>query len=169
MSVVTIIAGVGVGLPLRAVVIAAVLVAAAVTDLRGGLIPNRLTGPAALVFLALLALGLGPAPLAALGGAVAAALLLWGVRALGEVTVGAPGMGWGDVKLGAVVGLALGWPVLWALYLAAALGAVFGVAGRATGRLVPQQRVPFAPFIALGVALGAVVPFESVWERLVTP
>lgn len=161
--------GVEVGLLLRFTALTAVLVTAAVTDLRRGIVPDRLNAFGATLALIGLALGLGPSPPAAFAAAALAALVLYGVRALGQAALGAPGMGWGDVKLGAVLGLALGWPALWALYLAALLGAVFGIAGRLSGRLAPRRRVPFAPFIALGVALGALVSFEAVWARLVGP
>lgn len=56
----------------------------------------------------------------------------------------------GDVKLGIVMGLALGWGTLWALYLAAVVGAAEGTAGLASGRWTRSFPLPFAPFIAAG-------------------
>lgn len=60
------------------------------------------------------------------------------------------GMGGGDVKLAALVGVVLGPWVLMALFVGAALGAVVGLALMASGRRGRKDMVPFGPFIALG-------------------
>lgn len=61
-------------------------------------------------------------------------------------------MGFGDVKLAALLGVALGWErLLVALFLAVLIGAVAGVAQRAAGG---TRVVPFGPFLALGGVLG---------------
>jgi leader peptidase (prepilin peptidase)/N-methyltransferase len=62
------------------------------------------------------------------------------------------GMGMGDVKLAAVLGLYLGRAVAPAMFIAFATGTIVGLAimvrlGAAVGR---KTRVPFAPFMALG-------------------
>lgn len=64
-------------------------------------------------------------------------------------------MGFGDVKLAALLGVVLGWErLLVALFLAVLIGAVAGVAQRAAGG---TRVVPFGPFLALGGALGLFV------------
>ncbi len=61
-------------------------------------------------------------------------------------------MGFGDVKLAALLGVVLGWErLLVALFLAVLIGAVIGVAQRAAGG---TRVIPFGPFLALGGALG---------------
>jgi leader peptidase (prepilin peptidase)/N-methyltransferase len=61
-------------------------------------------------------------------------------------------MGFGDVKLAALLGVVLGWErLLVALFLAVLLGAGVGVAQRALGG---TRVVPFGPFLAVGGVLG---------------
>lgn len=57
-------------------------------------------------------------------------------------------VGYGDVKLGVFMGLALGWPgALATLFLANIMGFLFVVPGLLTGKLTRQSRVPFGPFM----------------------
>ena len=127
------------------------LVPMALIDLDHRIIPNRLTGPAAVVALAL-GLALDPAgqperlvaALAAGGFFLVAALLKPG------------GMGMGDVKLAGVLGLYLGSAVAPALLVALVSGVVVGAVimarrGVAEGR---KTAVPFGPFLALGGVVG---------------
>lgn len=61
------------------------------------------------------------------------------------------GMGGGDVKLFAVLGLVLGWKlVLLSFFLATLYGTVIGLVGMALGRVRRGKPMPFAPAIALG-------------------
>lgn len=69
------------------------------------------------------------------------------------------GMGTGDVTLGALVGLLLGWPgVAVALWLAFVSGALVGVLLIAMKKKTLKQTVPFGPFL---VAATAVTPLVS--------
>jgi leader peptidase (prepilin peptidase) / N-methyltransferase len=127
------------------------LVPIALIDLEHRIIPNRITGPAAVVAVAavaLLAPGELPEHLAA--GALAGGALL-------AVALAAPGgMGMGDVKLVAVLGLFLGLAVAPALLVALAAGSLAGIA-IATRKGVGAARkttVPFGPFLALGGLVG---------------
>lgn len=140
------------------------LAEAARADLLLGRIPNEIVAVGACGAV-VLRIG-GGLPLAApvLAAAAAAGVLLV-VRLLGTWSVGQPGMGLGDVKLGAALGLLVGWPVLWGLYLAAALVAAVAVGARATagrlglaGSFARSAEVPFAPFIAAGAVLARWVP-----------
>jgi leader peptidase (prepilin peptidase) / N-methyltransferase len=117
-----------------------------VTDLRARLVPDR-----ALVAATVVAIGVGaiadpgglPEHLAAALGAGGSLLLAALVRP--------GGMGLGDVKLGAVLGLYLGPAVLTALLIAFVAGAVAGlviVARR--GWEACFRTIPFAPFLAIG-------------------
>lgn len=126
-----------------------VLAAAAVVDLRRRIVPDALTAPAAVAALAAgLVLDRGFVGQQLAAGAAAGGLL--GLAAL----VAPQGMGMGDAKLAAVMGLCLGRPVAAALLVALAAGALAGAVivarrGLAAGR---RATIPFAPFLALGGA-----------------
>ncbi len=129
-----------------------IVVPAALIDLEHRVIPNRITAPGAALALAL-GLAFDPAgePGRLLAAAAAGGFLLLAALAYPR------GMGMGDVKLAAVLGLCLGSSVAPALLVALVAGVVVGAAimarkGVAAGR---KTAVPFGPFLALG-ALTAV-------------
>jgi leader peptidase (prepilin peptidase)/N-methyltransferase len=63
-------------------------------------------------------------------------------------------MGFGDVKLAAVIGAFLGWErLLVALVIAVFAGAVLGVVGLALRR---ENRVKFGPYLALGAVVALI-------------
>lgn len=123
------------------------------TDLRSLRIPDR-----ALLAFAVPALAIdlleGGASYARFAAALASGLALWGAGRLSRA-----GMGFGDVKLGAAGGYALGFFGAWTmLAVAAAAGLVaFAVRGK-RGR---EGRLPFAPFLALGAVAGALVAMKG--------
>lgn len=92
---------------------------------------------------------------AALAGAALGAGLSGGIAAAYGALRGKTGLGMGDVKLLAVLGLFLGPYVLVGLFLASILGAVFGIVSARGGRLA-EARIPFGPWLALGGALTAI-------------
>ncbi len=60
-------------------------------------------------------------------------------------------LGGGDLRIGGIMGAILGHPrVLLGLFLGYLLGALFSVAGLATGKLTRKTAIPFAPFLLLG-------------------
>jgi leader peptidase (prepilin peptidase) / N-methyltransferase len=131
-----------------------VLVPCAVIDLRRRIIPNRITGPAAIVAVVLgLALDAGHEPRRLLWAGIAGGFLL--VAALANPA----GMGMGDVKLLGVMGLFLGAPVVVALVIAllgnVAAGAV--IAARRGVRAARKTGLPFGPYLAVGGVLAAVL------------
>ncbi len=67
-------------------------------------------------------------------------------------------LGFGDVRLAPVLGLALGWLgvryVLLGFFAANLIGAVIGVALIATKRMSRSQQIPYGIFLALGTALA---------------
>ncbi len=127
------------------------MVPIAVIDLDLKRIPNALTGPAALVAIALGAL-LDPGYLPEQLIAGAAALTFFLLPAL----IHNKGMGMGDVKLAGVLGLYLGRAVAPALFFALILGVVVGVAVIASQGVTQGRRVkiPFGPFMAAGAVLA---------------
>jgi leader peptidase (prepilin peptidase)/N-methyltransferase len=127
-----------------------------VIDLERGLILNRVVYPAVMAPLVLSAMSeflprLGFVPgiaSAAGGGAIGLGLFLL------IIIVSRGGMGWGDVKMAALVGLVTGFPLVFvALFLAVVLGGLIAwllVLFKARGR---KQSIPFAPFLSLGAML----------------
>lgn len=67
-------------------------------------------------------------------------------------------LGFGDVRLAAVLGIGLGWLgvryVLLGFFAANLIGAVIGVALIASKRISRQQQIPYGVFLALGTALA---------------
>jgi leader peptidase (prepilin peptidase)/N-methyltransferase len=135
-------------------VLVAVLVPVALIDFDRRIIPNKITLPAAIAAVAIgLALAPGKVPEQLIAGAAAGGFLLVFALAYPQ------GMGMGDVKLAAVLGLFLGRSVAVAVLVAVVTGALLGAAmmarlGVARGR---KTAIPFGPFLALGgiVALFA--------------
>ncbi|MGB6873337.1 MAG: prepilin peptidase [Dehalococcoidia bacterium] len=123
-----------------------------VIDLEHGLILNKVVYPGMVVALLLALLpqaGLvqwtvtGVAD-AALGGGIGFGIFL--LIAL----VSRGGMGWGDVKLAALIGLATGFPlVILAVIMAAILGGIVAVALVIAKKRKRRETIPFGPFLAL--------------------
>ncbi len=139
------------------------VVPAALIDLEVRLIPNRLTAAGAVLAIAL-GLALDPAgePERLIAAAAAGGFLL--LAALAHPG----GMGMGDVKLAAVMGLCLGRAVAAAVLVALLAGVLVGMAvmarkGTREGR---RTTIPFGPFLALG-ALIAVFAGEAIVDLYV--
>jgi leader peptidase (prepilin peptidase) / N-methyltransferase len=124
----------------------ATLAAITLTDLELRVIPNKVLIVSAVAGV-VLAAALDTSSLAerAIGAAAAGGLLF-------AVALAYPrGMGLGDVKLAAVMGLYLGRSVAPALLIAFLAGSLFGLALIASkGAEARKQAVPFGPFLALG-------------------
>jgi leader peptidase (prepilin peptidase)/N-methyltransferase len=68
-----------------------------------------------------------------------------------SLVLGQPGMGVGDVKLGAMLGAFLGWQLaLLSILLSVLVGGPLAAGLMATGRKGRKDPVPFGPFLALG-------------------
>jgi leader peptidase (prepilin peptidase)/N-methyltransferase len=73
------------------------------------------------------------------------------------------GMGMGDVKLAAVMGLFLGVSILPALFVGIALGALVGIALiLRRGSEARKHPVPFGPFLAIGGVVGLLVGSQMI-------
>jgi leader peptidase (prepilin peptidase) / N-methyltransferase len=129
----------------------AALVAITVIDLDHQIIPNRIVAPLALAAIALTAI-FEPhrLPEHLIAGAAAGGFLLIAVLAYPA------GMGMGDVKLAAVMGLVLGRAVAPAMFVALIAGTVVGsvVIARKGVHAGRKTRLPFGPFLALGSVVG---------------
>jgi leader peptidase (prepilin peptidase)/N-methyltransferase len=131
-------------------ILVSALVPVAAIDLEHRIVPNRILGPAAIC--GLLVWGFAdPASLPEhLFAAFGAGLVLLIPALLYPV-----GMGMGDVKLVAVMGLFLGRFVVPAMFVGFAAGAAVGVAMMvARGSAARKQTIPFAPYLALGGIAG---------------
>ena len=126
------------------------MIAITLTDLERRIIPNKILLVGAVVGV-VLAAAVDPGSLPERGIAAAAAGGL-----LFAVALAYPrGMGMGDVKLAAVMGLYLGRSVAPALLIAFAAGSAVGLAMIARhGAAARKQAVPFGPFLALGGIVG---------------
>jgi len=89
------------------------------------------------------------APATAVIGAAAGYLSLWLVFHAFRLVTGKEGMGYGDFKLYAALGAWLGWKVLpLIILLAAATGAVLGIAMILIKGRDKSQPIPFGPYLA---------------------
>jgi leader peptidase (prepilin peptidase)/N-methyltransferase len=127
-----------------------------VIDLEHGLILNKVVYPGMVVALLLALL---PRPWltqwlvtgianAALGGAVGFVILFL------IAIVSRGGMGWGDVKLAALIGLATGFPlVFFSLIMGAILGGIVAVALMIAKKKTRRETIPFGPFLAVAAMI----------------
>jgi leader peptidase (prepilin peptidase) / N-methyltransferase len=131
-------------------VFVATLAAITLTDLEQRIIPNRILLVSAVIGVAIAAaVDPGSLPERALAALAAGGLLL--LTAL----VYPRGMGMGDVKLAALMGLYLGSAVAPALLIGFLVGALVGVGLiLRDGVAARKQGVPFGPFLALGGLCG---------------
>jgi prepilin signal peptidase PulO-like enzyme (type II secretory pathway) len=123
------------------------LAAGAYADLRYGLLPDAWTlGPLAVVIaVGLLERNFGP---------LFSALVVFVPFAVAALLSKGVGMGWGDVKLVALGGAALG---LQAAVLACA-AASFAAYAVAFARRRTKEPIAFGPYLAAGIALAVAVP-----------
>jgi leader peptidase (prepilin peptidase)/N-methyltransferase len=127
-----------------------------VIDLEHGLILNKVVYPGMVVAL-LLALYPWPwlneamitrVAYAALGGGIGFGIFLL------IAIVSRGGMGWGDVKLAALIGLATGFPLVFvAIIIGAILGGIVAVALVIAKRRKRRETIPFGPFLALAAMI----------------
>jgi leader peptidase (prepilin peptidase)/N-methyltransferase len=123
-----------------------------VIDLEHGLILNKVVYPGMVVALLLAlypwpwlteSIGMRVAN-AAIGGAIGFVIFLL------IAVVSRGGMGWGDVKLAALIGLATGFPLVFvAVIMAAIVGGIVAVALVIARRRKRRESIPFGPFLAL--------------------
>jgi leader peptidase (prepilin peptidase)/N-methyltransferase len=147
----------GFGWPaVAALVLTWFLIALTFIDVDHQLLPDSLTLP--LLWIGLLLslwapLGVGaPIPMdprSSIIGAIAGYVSLWSVYHLFRLLTGKEGMGYGDFKLFAALGAWLGWKMLLPIILiAAAVGAVVGIAILALRGQNRSTPIAFGPFLA---------------------
>lgn len=141
-----------------ALVFVTMLVAITLTDLERRIIPNKILLVAAVLGVAIAAVGdPGSLPERAIAAAAAGGLLLAAALAYPR------GMGLGDVKLAATMGLFLGRDVAPAILVALVAGSLVGLAMIARhGAAARKSAIPFGPFLALGGLVGLFAGEEMV-------
>lgn len=134
------------------------LVAVTLTDLERRIIPNKILLVAAVLALAIAAVGdPGSLPERTIAAAAAGGLFFAAALAYPK------GMGLGDVKLAATMGLFLGRDVAPAILVALLAGSIVGLAMMAReGAGARKRGIPFGPFLALGGVVGLLLGDELI-------
>ena len=134
----------------------AVMVALSAIDIEHRIIPNRITYPALVVFAAAIvvewAIAVDLKPLDGLIGLVA-----YGGFFLVVAFISPRGMGMGDVKLAALIGLVVGSLALGSVAVAAGVAIVLGGVGALVALLLGKSRksaIPFGPYLAAGAVVA---------------
>lgn len=125
-----------------------------ITDIDTKLIPNRILGPATVAFAVLLVAGwaLDASSGSVLRAGLGAVAYFAAMYALALVARG--GLGFGDVKLAFLIGMAtgfFGWgPVILAGVLGFVIGGLTSIVLLVTRRLSRKDAIPFGPFMIVG-------------------
>jgi leader peptidase (prepilin peptidase) / N-methyltransferase len=135
---------------------ASALIVLFVIDLQHRILPNVITLPGIAAGFAA-SLFLPPGWLSSLIGIVAGGGILFAIAEAYYRLRGIEGLGMGDVKMLAMIGAVLGWPLmLLTLIFASFAGSLVGVGLMASGRGGMQAALPFGTFLALGALVAAV-------------
>jgi leader peptidase (prepilin peptidase)/N-methyltransferase len=141
-------------------------------DLDHHLLPNAITLPGILVGLAF-SVVTEPGWMASLAGAIVGGGSLWLVAELYYRIRHEEGLGMGDVKMLAMIGAFIGWPLtIVTLMMASLAGAFVGLIVIALRKGDMKYALPFGTFLAMGAALAATVGpgllgwYLGFWEPL---
>jgi len=132
-----------------------ILIVITVIDLDHMIIPDRLVGfglitGIAAIFLGAIEIGWKEAFM----GSFVYGGFLYFAGMVGKRIFKKEAMGMGDVKLGAMMGLLLGWKMsVMSLYLSFLVASIVGLTVIITGQLSKGDRIPFGPFLAVGTVL----------------
>jgi len=125
-----------------------------VVDLEQGLILNKVVYPgmaAALLFALFLS---QPWLTRWIVSGVANAAIGGGIGFVILAIISRGGMGWGDVKLAALIGLATGFPLVFvALIMGAILGGVVAIVLLVAKKKKRKETIPFGPFLSLAALI----------------
>jgi leader peptidase (prepilin peptidase)/N-methyltransferase len=135
-----------------------VLTAVTLTDLERRIVPNKILLVGSVLAVAIAAVAdPGSLPERAIAAAAAGGLLFAAAFAYPR------GMGLGDVKLAATMGLFLGRDIGPAILVGLLAGALFGLAAIAReGAAARKRAIPFAPFLAFGGVVGLLAGNELI-------
>lgn len=148
----------------RYAILLTIISGAALFDMNHRLIPNRLIVVGIFGWIIIALFGYVSITESVIAGTCASLLMLL-IRWLGFVFFQKAGMGMGDIKLVFLIGLFLQWEVFWVLYVALFAGGVFAGIALGLHLLKRKHRLAFAPFLAIGVLLSALLmPFNKFLE-----
>jgi leader peptidase (prepilin peptidase)/N-methyltransferase len=126
-------------------------------DLRHQILPDVITLPGVVAGFAA-SWFLPPGWLSSLVGIIAGGGILFAIAEAYYRVRGQQGLGMGDVKMLAMVGAFLGWPLMMlTLVFASFAGSIVGVSLIASGRGNLQAALPFGTFLAVGAIVAAAV------------
>jgi leader peptidase (prepilin peptidase)/N-methyltransferase len=147
--------------PLAAVrlLFASAMIVLAVTDLRDRLLPNTVTYPGVVAGL-VASVFLPPGFTSALIGAAAFPLVLWSIGEVVSRAMGKDALGFGDVKMVAMIGAFLGWPASILTF------ALVGLVGSVLAVLVVAAKRNRHYEIPLGTMLAAAALVAAFWGPL---
>jgi leader peptidase (prepilin peptidase)/N-methyltransferase len=124
-------------------------------DIEHRIIPNEITYPGIPLSLLLGPLVLHTGFLNSFIGAVAGGGFLFGVSFLVSAIIKMETLGFGDVKLIAMVGGLLGWKLtLLTIFLGSALGSVAGIGLIYIKKMDRRAMIPFGPFLVFGALVS---------------
>ncbi|MEJ2568235.1 MAG: A24 family peptidase, partial [candidate division WOR-3 bacterium] len=82
---------------------------------------------------------------------ITGALLIFIIIIVGKRIYKQDVMGYGDIKLAAMIGAFAGWTgVLLTVMIGSFLGAVYGLIQIKRGKLTMKSQIPFGPYLAIG-------------------
>ena len=126
-----------------------------IIDLRHYLIPDALTLTGLVFAVATSFLPGGLTPWESLGGMVISGVSLWALGTIMGKVLKKDAMGFGDVKLLALMGACFGWQTsMLALGAASVLGSLAGIPWLFLRGKNPERHIPFGPFLCLGALLA---------------
>ena len=133
------------------------LIALFAIDLEHYILPNAITVPGIVVGF-LFSLATEPGWFASLMGIVLGGGVLWAMFELYRLIRHEEGLGFGDVKMLAMIGAFIGWRLtVVALIVASMAGSLLGLGLIVTGRGNMKSALPFGTFLAVGAAFAAVL------------
>jgi leader peptidase (prepilin peptidase)/N-methyltransferase len=137
--------------------LSAALIVLFAIDLEHQILPNVITLPGVVVGLAF-SFFLPPGWQSAVAGILIGGGLLWAIAAGWELVRGIEAMGFGDVKMLAMIGAFLGWKLtLLTFVLSTVAGGVLGAGLLLFGRGNMTTALPFGTFLALGALVSSLV------------
>lgn len=132
------------GLPfIKSILLISIVIVASAIDLKEQIIPDGLIVFGLLTGIIFVWMDKSYSPLDALLG-----FIIGGGTLLIIALISKGGIGGGDIKLMAVIGVFLGWPlILIVLFISFVSGGIFGIVFLVTGKKGKKDSVPFGPFI----------------------
>ncbi len=135
-------------------IFAAALLVITFIDIDHQIIPNEISLPGIPLGFAFSFFIPEVTPIESLIGILAGGGGLWAVATIYLMLTRREGMGFGDVKLLAMMGAFIGWKgVIVTIFAASAIGTLVGVAAMLKSRKDMKMAIPFGPFLSIGAMI----------------